>query len=328
VSVITAAYNAAPFIEATLRSALGQTLRDLELIVIDDGSKDATAEVVARIAKDDSRVRLISQSNRGLASTRNRGVLEARGALVAFLDHDDLWHPEKLALQAAALDAEPVAAVASCYSALLDERHRCTGWRYGGDANGDVYAEMLEWDMVSGGSVVLVRREALGSVGPFDESLPMRSDWDMWIRLARRHRFVTVPRTLVGYTRSPFSSSRGYERMAEAGRRVLDKAANEDSAFRGGTLRFCRARDLFAVTSRCTIDGEVGQWRYLGRSLAVTPAPVLVSPRRWALVAMLALQTVLPAAAYRAALVALNRVSFDLPPGRPFATLAASDRRA
>ena len=110
--------------------------------------------------------------------------------------------------------------------------------------------------------------------------------------------------------------------MAEAGRRVLDKAASEDPAFRGGTLRFCSARDLFAVTSACTIDGEVGlAWRYLGRSLAVTPAPVLVSPRRWALIAMLALQTVLPAAAYRAALVALNRVSFDLPPGRPFATL-------
>ena len=326
-SVITAAFNAASFIEATLRSALDQTLRDLELIVIDDGSKDATAEVVACLAKQDSRVRLISQTNRGLAATRNRGVLEAHGALVAFLDHDDLWHPEKLSLQAAALDAEPAAAVASCYSALLDERHRCTGWRYGGDANGDVYAEMLEWDMISGGSVVLVRREALSSAGPFDESLPMRSDWDMWIRLARRYRFVTVPRTLVGYTRSSFSSSRGYDRMAEAGRRVLEKAASEDSDFRGATRRFCNARDLFAVTSACTIDGEVAlAWRYLARSLAVTPAPVLVSPRRWALVAMLTLQTVLPGPAYRAALAALNRVSFNLPPGRPFATLTSLDR--
>jgi len=327
VSVITAAYNAAPFIEATLRSALDQTLRDLELIVIDDGSKDATAEVVARLASEDSRVRLISQTNRGLAATRNRGVLEARGALIAFLDHDDLWHPEKLALQAAALDADPAAAVASCYSALLDEQHRCTGWRYGGDANGDVYAEMLEWDMVSGGSVALVRREALDAVGPFDESLPMRSDWDMWIRLARRYRFVTVPRTLVGYTRSAFSSSRGYERMAEAGRLVLEKVASEDPEFRGMTRRFCSARDLFAVTSACTIDGEVGlAWRYLARSLAMTPAPVLVSPRRWALLAMLALRTVLPAPLYRAALTALNQVSFDLPPGRPFSTLVSSDR--
>lgn len=325
--MITAAYNAASFIEATLRTALDQTLADLELIVIDDGSKDATAEVVARLASEDSRVRLISQTNRGLAATRNRGVLESRGALIAFLDHDDLWHPKKLALQATALDADPAAAVASCYSALLDEKHLCTGWRYGGDANGDVYAEMLEWDMVSGGSVVLVRREALSSVGPFDEALPMRSDWDMWIRLARRYRFVTVPRTLVGYTRSPFSSSRGYERMAEAGRLVLEKVASEDPEFNGGTRRFCSARDLFAVTSACTIDGEVElAWRYLARSLAVTPAPVLVSPRRWALVAVLALQTVMPAPVYRAALAALNRVSFDLPPGRPFSTIVSSDR--
>jgi glycosyltransferase involved in cell wall biosynthesis len=325
VSVITAAYNAAPFIEATLRTALDQTLRDIELIVIDDGSKDTTAEVVERIAGEDSRVRLIRQQNRGLAATRNRGVAESRGTLLAFLDHDDLWHPEKLACQAAALDAAPKAAVASCYSALIDEHHLCSGWRYGGDANGDVYEEMLEWDMVSGGSVALLRRAALRETGPFDETLPMRSDWDMWIRLARRYPFVTVPRTLVGYTRTPFSSSRGYERMAGAGRLVLEKAAREDTELRGAKLRFCLARDLFAVASACTIDGEVGlAWHYLARSLAITPAPMLRSPRRWALVAMLALQTVLPRPLYRASLGALNRVSFDLPPGRPFSTLIAT----
>jgi glycosyltransferase involved in cell wall biosynthesis len=326
--VITAAYNAAGFIEATVRSALGQTFADLELIVIDDGSKDATAEVVQRIAAKDPRLRFIRQQNRGLAATRNRGVGEARGELVAFLDHDDLWHPEKIALQAMRLDADPKAAVASCYSALIDEQHRCTGWRYGGDANGNVYAEMLEWDMVSGGSVVLVRREALAEVGPFDETLPMRSDWDMWIRLARHHRFVTVPQALVGYTRSPFSSSRGYERMAAAGSLVLEKVASDDPQFHQAKHRFCSARDLFAVSSACTIDGELLlAWRYLARSLAVTPAPVLTSPRRWALVAMLALRTVLPARAYRAALGTLNRVSFDLPPGRPFARVAASHVR-
>ena len=231
VSVVTAAYNAAAFIEDTLASALGQSLTDLELIVIDDGSKDDTAEVVRRIGAKDPRVRLLEQQNRGLAATRNRGLLESRGEMVAFLDHDDLWHREKLALQVALLDERPAAGVASCYSALIDQDHNCIGWRYGGNADGDVYREMLEWDMVSGGSVALIRRTAIEAVGCFDETLPMRSDWDMWIRLARRYPFVTVPRALVGYTRSPFSSSRGYERMAEAGSRVLEKAQRDDPAF-------------------------------------------------------------------------------------------------
>jgi glycosyltransferase involved in cell wall biosynthesis len=253
---------------------------------------------------------------------RNRGVRESRGELIALLDHDDLWHPDKLALQVSVCDQHPEVAVVSCYSALIDEHHDCTGWRYGGNADGDVYAEMLEWDMVSGGSVALMRRAAITAVGPFDESLPMRSDWDMWIRLARHYPFATVPCVLVGYTRSPYSSTRGYERMVEAGTRVLENAVRDDPELRGRRQRFCAARDLFAVACVCTIDGEVGlAWRYLARSLAVSPLPVLRRPRRWALVAMLALQTLLPGRAYRAVLGALNRLSFELPPGRPFRTI-------
>jgi glycosyltransferase involved in cell wall biosynthesis len=329
VSVITAAYNAAAFLETTLRTALGQTFDDLEVVVVNDGSKDDTSDVVRRVMRSDPRVRLVEQPNSGLAATRNRGVREARGELVAFLDHDDLWHSEKIALQVAKLDAERNVALVSCYSALIDTAHRCIGWRYGGEARGDVYAEMLEWDMVSGGSVALVRRSALEDAGLFDESLPMRSDWDMWIRLARRHPFDTVARVLVGYTRSPFSSSRGYERMEEAGRRVLDKARRDDPGLATDRHDFFEARDLFAVACACTIDGEVElAWRYLLRSLRMTPTPVLRSPRRWALVGVLALQTALPTLAYRAALGLLNRFSFQLPPGRPFLELDAPARRS
>ena len=329
VSVITAAYNAEAFLETTIRSALAQTFDDLEVVVVNDGSKDATSDVVRRVMASDARVRLVEQQNCGLAATRNRGVREARGELIAFLDHDDLWHSEKVALQVAKLDADRNVALVSCYSALIDTEHLCIGWRYGGEARGDVYAEMLEWDMISGGSVPLVRRAALEAAGPFDESLPMRSDWDMWIRLARRHPFATVTRVLVGYTRSPFSSSRGYERMEEAGRRVLDKARREDPGLATTHHRFFEARDLFAVACACTIDGEIDlAWRYLVRSLSVTPTPVLGSPRRWALVGVLALQTVLPTPAYLAALGVLNRFSFELPPGMPFRELDGTALRA
>jgi glycosyltransferase involved in cell wall biosynthesis len=319
VSVVVASYNAAAFIKATLRSALDQSFENLEVLVIDDGSSDNTAEIVRRIAASDQRLRLIEQNNTGLAAVRNRGAREARAALVAYLDHDDLWHPKKLSLQVALLDAHPEAAVASCYSAIVDEDHNCTGWRYGGNADGDVYDEMLEWDIVSGGSVALVRRDALIDVGMFDETLPMRSDWDMWIRLARQYPFVTVTRVLVGYTRSSLSSSRGYDRFAEAGERILAKVSREDPNFRDARYTFCRARDLFAVTCMCTIDGETAlAWRYLMKSIALTPYPILRRPRRWALIAMLGFQSLLPAQVYEAVLDAINRVSFRLPPGTPF----------
>ena len=186
---------------------------------------------------------------------------------------------------------------------------------------------MLEWDMVSGGSVALIRRDALERAGHLDESLRYREDWDLWIRLARQVMFATVPRALVGYTRSPGSSSRAYEQMAEEGARVLDKARLADPGFTQHRHRFCRARDLFAMAGFCAIDGHVTQaWRFLGQSLRCTPAPVLWSPKRWAFVCVLSLQTVLPRSAYQAVLGALNRISFHLPPGRRFLDLSQSQR--
>jgi glycosyltransferase involved in cell wall biosynthesis len=320
-----AAYNSAPFIEPSLRSALDQTFTDLELIVVNDGSTDSTSDVVRRIAATDERVILIEQENRGLAAARNRGVECARGRLVAFLDNDDFWQPEKLALQVDLADAQPEVGVVSCYSALIDERQRCLGWRYGGDANGDVYAEMLEWDVVSGGSVALARREALDAVGPFDESNPIRSDWDMWIRLARKYSFATVPSILVGYTRREHGMSGNHEAMAEGGIRLLEKAMHDDTGIPRGKFRFFEARDLFAVACFAAVDGHVGPaWRYIAKSLGKSPSAILLRPRRWALVAILILQTVLPARIYGAVLGRLCRSAFGLTRGQPFSEI---DRR-
>ena len=320
VTVVTAAYNAAGFLNATLESVRAQAFGDFEHIVIDDGSRDGTTDVVRRHMCVDSRLRLLQQSNRGLAATCNEGIRAARGSLIAFLDHDDVWHPEKLALQVAALDAHPEADVASCYSAVIGADGVQLGWRLGGIADGDVYWEMLEWDMVSGGSVALCRRTAFDRVGLFDESLPMRADWDMWIRLARHCRYVTAPRVLVGYTRSPASASRQHERFAAAGLAVLAKAAREDARFSRRYQRFCRARDAFAVACVCAIDDQVGlAWRYLARSLATTPRAVLRAPRRLAMVVVLTMKTVLPAPIFKRVFGALCRMRFGLDTRRTFA---------
>jgi len=319
VSVIVSAYNSELFLARTLESALRQTFTDLELLVIDDGSTDASAEVVRGIMATDPRVRLIVQENRGLAATHNRAIRETRGEFIAPLDHDDVWHPEKLAEQVALLDERPRAGLALCYTAVIDEHHRCLGWKFGGEANGNVYDEMLVWDMVSGGSVPLIRRTALDAVGPFDETFTCREDWDMWVRLARSSEFATVPRTLVGYTRRAANMSRNYEQMAIEGIRILDKARAADPSFAGSRYRYCVAREYFAMACFCAIDGNIPRaWSYLGRSLAVTPLAVASSLRRWAFVGTLIMQTVLPRALYRNVFGALSKISFELQPGRPF----------
>lgn len=323
VSVVVPAYDAERFLRSTLACAQRQTLGDLEIVVVDDGSRDGTAELVRGLSGEDSRLRLVAQPNRGVSAARNRGVAAARGELVAFLDHDDLWRADKLALQVARLDAAADAGVATCFSAMIDERQNCTGWRVGDPADGDVYRRMLACDLVSGGSVVVARRAALAAAGPFDETLRLREDWDLWIRLARRCRFVTVPEVLVGYTRRAGGGSRARQQMADEGQRVLAKARAADPTFGGFRYRYCRARDLFAMAAFCAIDGESAPaWRFLVRSLALSPAPVVTSPRRWAFVGQLALQSLLPAAGYRRLLAVASRALFRIPAGRPFLALA------
>lgn len=319
VSIVVSAFNAERFIAATIASALNQTFADFELLVIDDGSTDGTAGAVRRALGTDPRCRLIVQRNGGPSSARNRGVAESSGGLIAFLDHDDLWHPEKLAAQVELLDAMPDAGVATCYSAVIDASGRCLGWRLGGEARGRAGRDMIEWDMVSGGSVAMVRRTALAAAGAFDESLRFREDWDMWIRLARHVPFVTVPRILVGYTRRPRSASSDYERMAAEGALVLAKACSGDPGIGAGRLRHCTARDLFGVSCFCAMDAQNAlAWQYLARSWAISPWPLLLSPRRWAFVAILALQSVLPRAAFRYVFRLTSRAAFGLRAGDRF----------
>jgi hypothetical protein len=327
VTVVLIAYNAAGLVERALRTALDQSFGPLEVVVVDDGSGDGTAEAARAAAGADARVRVVSKENGGPASARNRGIREARGELVAFLDHDDLWSPRKLEAQVALLDRFPHAAVASCYSALVDDAGAVLGWRLGGAADGDVYRQMLEWDLVSGGSVVLARRSALLDARGFDETLPLRSDWDLWIRLSRRHNFVTAREPLVGYTRSSGGLTRGGGRMTTAGEAVLARAAAADPSLGERRLRFLRARDRFGIACFALFDERAPDARrHLRDSLALTPAPVLRSPRRWAVVGAILLLTVLPRRAYRAVLGIGSRMFFGLRRGEPYAAAGVRAR--
>lgn len=321
VSVITTVYNAETFLEATLRSLLAQTFGNFEAVIIDDGSADGSTGIIERLAAEDARIRFLRQRNQGFAAAVNRGLAEARGEFIAFLDHDDLWHPDKLRQQVGALRASPAAGLVACHSALLDGELRCSGWRFGSRVNGKAYRRMRFCDLVAGGSVPLVRREFIQQAGGFDTAPAMqgRTDWDYWLRLSRLCPFTSVDATLVGYVRRPGNFSADYRRMIRAGVEVLAKAAQQDPELAGSTLQRAMARDAFGIFCLSLADGELQEaGRILRHSLSISVAPVALDPKRWAIVVLYLMARLLPPKLYAGAWRFLARLMFGIRPGTHF----------
>ncbi len=204
VSVVIPAYNSANMIADTLLSVLAQRFENFELIIVNDGSSDDLLGVVAPLAAADGRIRVVSQQNSGLAAARNRGLAEARGAFVAFLDADDLWHPDFLGELEAALEAAPDAPFAYAYSHRIDSENRLIPTRTWKTPPRHDFAGLLHVNSVGNGSAALFRIDAVRAVGGFDTSLRARGaqgaeDWKLCLVLAARSTPVLVPRPLVCY---------------------------------------------------------------------------------------------------------------------------------
>lgn len=225
ISVIIPAYNAEKTVQETVESVLNQTFRDFELIVVDDGSKDSTVEIIAKIA--DRRLRLVTHSHGGANRSRNLGLSQAIGSYVSFLDADDLWTPDKLESQLKALAANPEAAVAYSWTDRIDESGQFL--RRGGyiSVDGNVLAKLLIVNFVENGSNPLIRREAVLAVNGFDESLSACQDWDLWLKLAARYPFVSVSSQQILYRLSPGSISSNVFTLEAACVKVIDRAFAE-----------------------------------------------------------------------------------------------------
>lgn len=222
ISVIIPVYNGEKTIQETIESVLNQTFIDLELIVINDGSQDATLKVVERI--QDSRLKVFSYPNAGQSTSRNRGISLATGEYISFIDADDLWTPDKLEAQLKALQANPKAAVAYSWTDWIDESSHNLGKGSRNTEQGEVFAKLLLNDFVANGSNVLIRRQALNEVGGFDASVTPAEDWDMWLRLAVHYEFVAVQSPQVLYRISPNSASFNVWKMETSSLRVIEKA--------------------------------------------------------------------------------------------------------
>ncbi len=226
ISVIIPAYNAERTIRQTIESVQRQTFQDFELIVINDGSKDRTVELVQSI--QDERLKIFSYENGGLPVARNRGISRATGEFIAFLDADDLWTPDKLELQLTALKQHPEAGVAYSWTYFMDVNEQGEAVSFLPSPQysfeGNVYEKLLVSDFIHSGSNTLIRRQAIASAGEFDPTLKSCEDWDYWLRLATCWHFVVVPKHQIFYRRTPGAMSSKVEVMKEAALIAMDKA--------------------------------------------------------------------------------------------------------
>jgi glycosyltransferase involved in cell wall biosynthesis len=282
VSVLVPAYNAAPTITQTLRSALDQSYPTIEVVVVDDGSQDETADIVQKVANADARVRLICQANQGVASARNAALRASRGNLIAPFDADDLWHRDKIARQVRRLDEGGVrVGVVYCWSSDIDGEGRIMAHRL--DLNryeGDVLAALVVTNFIDNASVPLIRRAELEAIGGWDSSLHARGaqgceDWQLYLRLAQRCNFGLEPAFLVGYRQAPAAMSRNVRRMRKSYRLVMAEVRRSSPALPAKVHRWSQAEFDFYTASLLNQSSPVGRLFFFIRGILRDPVWLL-----------------------------------------------------
>lgn len=231
VSVIVTTFNRGPAVAPTIESALLQSLPDdlLEVLVVDDGSSDGTWEYLQHSYAGNARLRLIRRRNGGVARARNRGLQEARGQWIAFLDHDDIWLPPKLEALLTAAGPETGVMYSRWHEVdesgtLRPENEQMTRQSWWRPAQGKVFPWLYGWRCpIVSMSVPLVRRDVLLQIGGFDPRCVPADDWDVWLRLARVTRFAFVDEPLTHYTVHAKQQRLDQRTMFRASRRVLTK---------------------------------------------------------------------------------------------------------
>jgi len=226
VSIITPAYNAAEFLPQTVASALAQTYRDFELLIVDDGSSDDTLQIARSWERTDPRIRVFTRAHGGPSAARNTAIEHARGEYFALLDSDDLWHPTFLAAQMAVLDAVRRADVVSG-----------NAYNLGGELDGQPVnpagtscREISLLEIIERETSVFImsvfRRALVERIVGFDETLPLNEDYDFWIRAAHAgFVFIYNPSPLGHYRRRPDSISANELQMLTGIMRVLRRTA-------------------------------------------------------------------------------------------------------
>lgn len=296
-SIVVPAFNATATLRATLDSLSAQSFRDLEIVVVDDGSTDETAQMTEDAALGDRRIRLVRQRNRGLAGARNSGIAAATGAIVGFCDADDLWRPGKLGAHAAHLNAAPQVGLSYSGSALIDAAGRPTGHAQKPRLDGITAAHVFRRNPVGNGSAPVMRRAALESLAfrpahetqrdwVFDESFRQSEDIECWLRLSLTTDWALegVRGLLTCYRVNPGGLSANTEAQLASWERMVTKLRPLSPEFFARHEDAARAYQLRYLARRAISDGDGAAARGLVvRALRLSRAPLTEEPLKTAI---------------------------------------------
>jgi glycosyltransferase involved in cell wall biosynthesis len=204
IDVVIPVYNGEKYIERAITSVMEQTLLPDRLIIVDDGSTDMTPVLISAYAGKGVTIEYVGKPNGGLSSARNEGIIRSSSSLIAFLDADDEWYPDKLERQIEVFRSTDFAnlGVVYCDYTLIDangeEEKEHFKFEIDHTVRGDVVDKLFEANKIAAsGSGVLVKKECFDKAGLFDEALGVGEDWDMWLRIAKYFQFDYVPLPLV-----------------------------------------------------------------------------------------------------------------------------------
>ena len=299
-SVVIAAFNSGPFIEPAIESALRQTLKDIEVVVVDDGSTDGT---VARLKQfGDPRLRVLEGPHRGAPFALNTGVNLARAPYIGFLDHDDLWAPQKLARHLEFFEKNAATDATFSWSALIDEsggRIGLPGARWRGSID---FSQLLEDFVVGSTSSLVMRRSAILTAGGFDTRFPRCHDADLLLRIAlgRPQAICSIPEELTWYRRHSGQMSRDWRAMHLEWELMLEKFQNLAPAETAKVER--RARSNVNRYHACLAYEEAEfqeAFRLVGKSLRSNPGAFVADWRNWKVALASSCGVLLPARVHR-----------------------------
>ncbi len=285
VSVLMPAYNRANYIGQAIQSVLDQTYSDLELIVVDDGSTDNTAEVVQRFT--DPRVCYIYQQNKGVSGALNTAFQASHGCYIALLGSDDALFPDMLMETLPLLEANPDVGLVYARAQAMDSEGRLLPQVLGAPEKypGQTFKSLLYGDCVCGITAVF-RRECAERAGLWDESIVANEDWDMWLRMSLVCRFHFVDKILAHFRIHPGGITSGHSekfaRLSLDRVRVLDKIyACSDLPPEARAVKALAYRNVYMDVGLRWLS--VRAWResalYFWKAIRVSPNP-LVTPFR------------------------------------------------
>ena len=300
VSIIVCVYNGQEFLGAALDSVLAQTYPRFELIAIDDGSTDDSLELLSRYA--DSRSKILHQENRGAAMALDLGLKTARGELVAFLDQDDLWEKDKLAVHVDWMKRRPAIDLTFSWFRYVDRSGRDFGLRRKRHRGTFDFQSLLKDFAIGATSNVVVRRAAIEKAGGVDSAFPCMYDLDLFLRIAllAKNNIEAIPKALMLYRRHGRQITHDFTSLQREWERVVAKMALLAPEAAASVASHARSNASRFFARLAYEDGDYEKaTHYVAEGFKCSPVRFLVDPRNWSTGAACAAGRILPRRLHR-----------------------------